>query len=155
MRWQRTSCSLALSHLSLQWRHNGCDSVSNHHPHDCFLIRLFRHRSKKTSKLRVTGLCVGNSAKTGEFPTQMASNAENVSIWWRHHDMLGCISFAVQRHQTPLRPDPVCKEYCFVSHFFLNLTWYYIMDTYVSRSHPGVSHVLIYIPCCTLSFATS
>ena len=23
---------------------------------------------------------------TGEFPAQMASNAENVSIWWRHHD---------------------------------------------------------------------
>ena len=41
---------------------------------------------KKTSKLRVTGLCVGNSPGTGEFPAQMASNAENVSIWWRHHD---------------------------------------------------------------------
>ena len=24
-------------------------------------------------------------AVTGEFPTQRASNAENVSIWWRHH----------------------------------------------------------------------
>ena len=22
---------------------------------------------------------------TGEFPAQMASNTENVSIWWRHH----------------------------------------------------------------------
>ena len=21
----------------------------------------------------------------GEFPAQMVSNAENVSIWWRHH----------------------------------------------------------------------
>ena len=41
--------------------------------------------SKKTLKLRVTGLCVGNSPGTGEFPAQMASNAENVSIWWRHH----------------------------------------------------------------------
>ena len=40
----------------------------------------------KTSELRVTGLCVGNSPGTGEFLTQMASNAENVSIWWRHHD---------------------------------------------------------------------
>ena len=40
---------------------------------------------KKTSKLRVTGLCAGNSPGTGEFPAQMASNAENVSIWWRHH----------------------------------------------------------------------
>ena len=39
----------------------------------------------QTSKLRVTGLWVGNSPGTGEFPAQMASNAENVSIWWRHH----------------------------------------------------------------------
>ena len=46
---------------------------------------FFRRRSKKTWKLRVTGLCAGNSPGTGEFPAQMASNAENVSIWWRHH----------------------------------------------------------------------
>ena len=63
-----------------QWRHNGHDGVSNHQPHDCLLKRLFRRRSKKTSKLRVTGLCVGNSPVTGEFPAQRASNAENVSI---------------------------------------------------------------------------
>ena len=44
-----------------------------------------RRRSKKTSKPRVTGLCAWNSPVTGEFPAQMASNAENVSIWWRHH----------------------------------------------------------------------
>ena len=25
---------------------------------------------------------------TGEFPTQRASNAENVSIWWRHHEIM-------------------------------------------------------------------
>ena len=43
-------------------------------------------RVQKTSKLRVTGLCAGNSSGTGEFPAQMASNAENVSIWWRHHE---------------------------------------------------------------------
>ena len=40
---------------------------------------------RKTSKLRVTGLCAGNSPVTGEFPAQKASNAENVLIWWRHH----------------------------------------------------------------------
>ena len=68
--------------LTLRWRHNGRDSVSNHQPHDCLLKR----RSQKTSKLRVTGLCSGNSSGTGEFPAQMASNAENVSIWWRHHE---------------------------------------------------------------------
>ena len=45
---------------TLQWRHNGHDNVSNHQPHDCLLNCLFRRRSKKTSKLRVTGLCAGN-----------------------------------------------------------------------------------------------
>ena len=69
----------------LQWRHNGHDSVSDHQPHVCLLNRLFRRRSKKTSKLRVTGLCAGNSPEAGEFPAQMASNEENVSFWWRHH----------------------------------------------------------------------
>ena len=72
----------------LQWRHNGHDSVSKHQPHDCLHNHLFRRRSKKTSKLHVTGLCAGNSTVTSEFPAQMASNAENVSIWWRHHVML-------------------------------------------------------------------
>ena len=47
---------------------------------------LFRRRSKKTSKLRLTGLCVGNSPVTGEFRAQMARIAENVSIWWCDHD---------------------------------------------------------------------
>ena len=69
------------------WRHNGRDSVSNHQPHDCLLNRLFRRRSKKTSKLHVTGLYARNSPGTGEFPAQMASNAENLSIWWRHHEI--------------------------------------------------------------------
>ena len=44
-----------------------------------------RRRSKKTSNLRVTGLCAENSPVTGELPVQMASNTENVSIWWRHY----------------------------------------------------------------------
>ena len=48
-------------HFSLRWRQNGRDSVSNHQPGHCLLSLLFGRRSKKTSKLRVTGLCVGNS----------------------------------------------------------------------------------------------
>ena len=62
----------------------GCDGVSNHQPRDCLLNCLFRRRSKKTSKLRVTGLGEGNSPGTSELSAQRASNAENVSIWWCH-----------------------------------------------------------------------
>ena len=72
---------------SLQWRHNEHNGVSNHQPNDCLHNRLFRHRSKKTSKLCVTGHCEGNSPVTGIFPAQRASNAENVSIRRRHHVM--------------------------------------------------------------------
>ena len=43
------------------------------------------HRSKKTPKLRVTSLNEGNSQWTGKFPSQKLSNAENASIWLRHH----------------------------------------------------------------------
>ena len=89
-----TSCAEKIKtfreNLTLLWRLNGRKGVSNHQPHDCLLKRLFRHRSKKTSKLHFTDLCAGNSTVTGAFPTQRASNAENDSIWWRHHDHPHC-----------------------------------------------------------------
>ena len=69
----------------LQWRHNEHDGVTNHQPHECLLNRLFRRRSKERSKLCVTGLWGENTPATGEFPAQRASNAENVSLCWRHH----------------------------------------------------------------------
>ena len=72
---------------ALQWRHNGRHSVSNHQLHGCLLNCLFTRRSKKTTNLRLTGLCAGNSPLTGEFPAQMASNVENASIWWCHHGL--------------------------------------------------------------------
>ena len=83
--------------IPLWWRHNDHDSVSNHQPHECLLNRLFRRRSKKTSKLRVTGLCVGNSPGPVNSPHKgpvtrkmfpfddviMPSQAESVSMAWR------------------------------------------------------------------------
>ena len=57
--WERKKQKYTERQRSLQWRHNLRDSVSNHQPRYCLLNRLFKLRSKKTSKLRVTGLCVG------------------------------------------------------------------------------------------------
>ena len=71
--------------MALGWRHYEHDGVSNHLPRNYLLSRLLRRRSKETSTLRVTGLCLGKSPVTNEFSAQRASNAENVSIWWRHH----------------------------------------------------------------------
>ena len=70
---------------SLQWHHNECNGITNHQHHDCLLNRLFGHRSKKTSMLRVTGLCEVNSPLTNLFPAQRASNRKNTSIWWLCH----------------------------------------------------------------------
>ena len=72
------------THL-LQWRHNERGGASTHQPKDCLVNRLSRRTSKKTSKLRIIGLCAWNSPVTSGFPAQKASNVENVSIWWRHH----------------------------------------------------------------------
>ena len=73
---------------TLQWRHNERDGVSDHQPN-----RLFRRRSKETSKPRVTGPCVGDSPVIGEFPAQMSSNAEfffhlMTSSWIRTYRMV-------------------------------------------------------------------
>ena len=76
--------------FTLQWCHNEHSGISNHQHLDCLLNRFFRCRSKKTSKLRVTGPCEGNSLVTGQFMAQGASNTENVSIWWCRHDHWDC-----------------------------------------------------------------
>ena len=76
----KQSTTKLASIASFHWHHNEDDGVSNHQPLDCLLNRLFSRRSKKTSKLRVIGPCVGNSPVTGEFLAQRASNAENASI---------------------------------------------------------------------------
>ena len=81
------------SGIALRWLHNERDGVSNHQLHECLLNLLFRRRSKKTAKLRVTGFCEGNSPVTGEFPAQRATIAENVSIWWLHHGLFLSITF--------------------------------------------------------------
>ena len=94
---------------SLLWRHNEQDAVSNHQPHDYLLNHLFRRRSKKTLKLCATGLCEGNSPVTGEFPAQRASNAETVSIRWRHHGASRVPRS--QRHDVKLREAKV-KNLC-------------------------------------------
>ena len=100
-------CQSLVTH-SLRWRHNERDGVLNHQPHDCLLNRLFRHRWKKTSKIRVTGLCEGNSPVTGEFPAQRASYAENVPIWWRYHG-LWCVR-GLLNQLCSVHGVPMCVE---------------------------------------------
>ena len=66
--WNGPIYTTHIGDITLHWRHNGRDGVSNHQAQDCLLNHLFRRRSKKTLKLRVTGLYEGNSPVTDEFP---------------------------------------------------------------------------------------
>ena len=85
--WSCATTVIWNANSTLLWRHNGRDAIASLITSltSVYSTIHVRRRSKKTSKLRVTGLCAGNSPETGEFPAQMASNAKNVSIWWRHH----------------------------------------------------------------------
>ena len=80
----RGTYSISLWFDTLQWRHNGWDSVSNHQPHHCYpnvySDKDQRKHQSSSSLAFVWGINRG-------FPAQMASNAENDSIWWRRHDM--------------------------------------------------------------------
>ena len=120
------------SRTSLRWRHNGLDSVSNHQPPGCLLNRLFRRKSKKTSKLRVTGLCAGNSPGTGEFSAQMASYAENVSIWWRHHDEQNSLKKMWSKLNTVRLGPSIC-------------TSYYIPSPHLTSHHITPSSIHVYL----------
>ena len=60
----------SVTRWTLSERHNERHGVSNHQHLDCLFNRLFRHTSKKKSKLLVTGRCVGNPPVTGGFPSQ-------------------------------------------------------------------------------------
>ena len=122
--------------VPLRWRHNELDGVSDHQPHDCLLNCLFGRRSKKTSKLCVTGLCAGNSPGTGEFPAQRASNAENVSIWWRHHaKFYGTVYTLIVLSDDHIhRPnhEPMRSAYLwnyFISSMPIRLIWIDLMPT--------------------------
>ena len=91
---------------------------------------------KKQSKLSVTGLCAGNSPVTGEFPAQTASNADNVSIWWRHH-VLGSMNSSSSDCITA--EDKKCTH---ASRFVVG--WYWSILTHWGRAtHICVSKLTI------------
>ena len=124
--------------ISLRWRHNDHAGVSNQQPHGCLLNRLFRRKSKKTSKLRVIGFCAGNSPGTDEFPAQMASYAENVSIWWRHHIFLWFLENSVE----------FCKADGFMLFRKLIALWRWRLEFYF---HTGILYYFAILSKCNSS----
>ena len=97
--------------------------VSNHGHLDCLPSRSFRRRSKKTSKLHVTGLCAANSPVIGEFPAQRASNAANVSISLRR-----CLTY-----------DKGVVSYCYLR---ICNPVFTLVDQQRCSLHNGLSHLV-------------
>ena len=107
-----------------------------------YSTRLFSRISKKTSKLRVTGLWEGNSPVTGEFPTQRVSNAENVCIWWRHHVYLKmCTKFHFFKKQYVNSSGPPLCGYAVI--------WSYsspnFNNRFASAQHQAITQYLLIV----------
>ena len=105
---------------SLHWCHNDHDGVSNHQPHGFLLNRLFRRRSKKKIKVRVTGLCVGNSPRPVKSPhkepvTRKMFPFDDVIMWWivfqQCHDMSNTSHWNVLDHSKVARTDDIILTY--------------------------------------------
>ena len=100
--------------LSLQWRHNEHDGVSNHQPHDYLLNRLFRRRSKKTPKLRLTGLCVGSFHLWchHDVPPYCRSSPEPAVGRMVSSSWLVCPPPCRMPWNMPARRPPSCRSHC-------------------------------------------
>ena len=72
--------------LTLRWRHNGRDRVSNHQPRRSLLNR-FKAQIKENIKIpRHWPLC-GEFTGGRWIPRTNGQWRGNVSIWWRHHEL--------------------------------------------------------------------
>ena len=118
---------------------------------DLSTLCLFRRRSKKTLKLRLTGLCEGNSPGTGEFPAQLASNAENICNWWLHHVdyyslpkiRLYVYFFATWMCRTMLRTKKMAKYWTPIK-----MWWRYADQSQATQTNVYIcwnQHIYIYI----------
>ena len=88
--------------FSLQRRHNGREWVSNHQPHYCLLNRVFKRRSNKTPKLRVTGPCAGNLSVTGGLPHKWPGKLDMFPL----DDVIMCHNYVIDNKSTKrLRTD--------------------------------------------------
>ena len=139
-----SSClSAGLAYRPLQWCHNERDGVSNHRRLDSLLNRLFGGWSKKTSKLRATGLCEDNPPVTGRFPSQRASNAENISICWHHHENPNSISTVHGDALAPIstRQSTSTEVQCWLHGYMFSMN--FIWPALISK-HFDVKNVIQY-----------
>ena len=73
---------------TLQWRHNGRVKRLKSPASRLFTQSFIQTQIKENIKAPHHWPLCGNSPGPGEFLAQMASYAENFSIWWPHHDKI-------------------------------------------------------------------
>ena len=87
------SCEIALIWMSLGFTDDQstlfqviawCRQATSHYMSQCW-PRSLRHMASLGHKELIEKQSIFRSPVAVEFPAQIASNAENVSIWWRHH----------------------------------------------------------------------
>ena len=74
------------SSISLHWRHNERHGVSNHRHIDCLRNRFVQAHTQGNINTPRHWHLWGKSTDDRWIPITRASVAENVFIWWRHHD---------------------------------------------------------------------
>ena len=96
-----------------------------------FSTVYFRRRSKKTSKLRVTGLCSGIHRWPVNSPAQRVSNAEKVYIWWRNHSKRNPLVDSIHE-------GPVLRSFDALFLLFWTCCWKKIAELLVSWDAKGL-----------------
>ena len=136
-----------LLYKSWQLLYNEHDGVSKHRHLDCLLNRLSRCRSKKISKLCVTGYCEGNPPVTARFPSQRVSNVEKFPF--EDVIMIGSHTWSINHK--------ICIKWCYAlfcfgyTILFDVFIWYiYPYSSGLVNGHWGtrkVAVVLVQWPC--------
>ena len=101
-----------------------------------------RRRSKKTSTFRVSAFVRWILPGTIEFPAQLASNAEKLSIWWRHHVPP---DFFVNLYISPLHWK------CQYLHYDINILYvviYLILDPLKTFAHSPSTKFELHVEIC-------
>ena len=123
------------------------------------LNRFFGCRSKKTSKLRVTGLCAGNSLVTGEF---LAHKKPVTRKMFPFDDVImKNVSLSLYLLKNIFTHKAIaCSCYLSIFTFFLKIEWYYKAATVLDASPMNYQttlqtwlHIMLYWPfeiqhCC-------
>ena len=164
----RKNDSTTIAAIALRWRHNERDGVSNHRCLDGIFKPLFRPRSKKTSKLHVTGLCEGNPAATCEFPSQRARNAETSGDLWipltKDQKRGKCFHLMTSSWYNVfgfIAVDFICLHYFIVlkmdiygnNFVYLHVCWFTCMCVHEHLSTYIGVYACMYV--CTLTFSSS